>query len=83
MVLNPAEQFAQAIRDKWAERLRLRRALLDGGITQAEVAKRADVSQGTVAKLESASMWPSDVLKVRIAWALEMKPGDLWNWDRI
>lgn len=80
-MVDPAEQLAQAIREKWAERVRLRRDIL--GLTQGEVASRAEVTQSTVAKIESASMWPSDVVKVRIAWALEMKPGDLWNWNRI
>lgn len=66
----------------WGSRIVRRRAAL-GKITQAELAELIDppIAQSTIAKIETAAMFPSDILKVRIADALRVEPDYLWNWD--
>lgn len=81
MVIEPAEQFADAFRDQWGRNVRERR--LEAGWTQEQLSEKAEVSQGTIAKIEAGKAWPSDVVKVRIAWALGSKPGALWGWERV
>lgn len=76
------EQTARSILARWGRRIAERRKQL-GKMSQAELAELIDppVTQGTIAKIEKAVMWPSDRLKVRIAAALRMTPDQLWNWD--
>jgi DNA-binding XRE family transcriptional regulator len=80
VVVNPAEQFASAMRETWGERVKRRRDEL--ALTQAEACALCEISQGTLAKIEAGRMWPSDIVKVKVAWGLGCKPGTLWNWGR-
>ena len=79
-VTEPAQQLAETVREQWGRNVLARRH--EAGLTQAALAERAGVGQGTVAKIEQGRAWPSDLLKVKIAWALGSRPGQLWNWDR-
>ncbi|HMJ76158.1 MAG TPA: helix-turn-helix transcriptional regulator [Iamia sp.] len=49
-------------------------------LSQAELGRRAGVSQQTVSKIEAGLLCPHDGLKARLAAALEVTPGDLFPW---
>lgn len=71
---KPAIQHAEIVR-RFAERLReLRR---DRGLTQAELARRAAISESYVRRLESAGAAPGIDMLDRLAAAIGTIPSDL------
>lgn len=51
------------------------------GITQAELAEKCDVSNGTIGNIESGVAKPSFDLIIQISIVLEVKPEDLFHTD--
>ncbi|HEX7134791.1 MAG TPA: helix-turn-helix transcriptional regulator [Iamia sp.] len=49
-------------------------------LSQAELGRRAGVTQQTISKIEAGLVCPPDRLKARLAAALEVPPGDLFPW---
>jgi transcriptional regulator with XRE-family HTH domain len=57
---------------------RVRRARLSAGLTQADLARRADVARRTVAYIEAGQVDPLPRVRGAIATALEVDVASLW-----
>ncbi|MCU1499451.1 MAG: Helix-turn-helix domain [Acidimicrobiales bacterium] len=50
------------------------------GFSQQALARRSAVTQQTVSKVERGQVLPGDGLKLALAWALGVAPGELFAW---
>lgn len=75
---QPVATTATSLGELWGKRLHDRR--LDLGLSQAQVAKLADVAQQSIARFEAGQQIPLDRTKVALARALATNPGDLFPW---
>lgn len=62
----------------WGRRIRARREAL--GMTQVQVAQLAQLSQQAIAQYETGRFVPADNTKLRLARALGVAPGVLFEW---
>jgi predicted transcriptional regulator len=59
----------------------VREARVSADLTQLDIATAADVSHGTISRLERAKSWPLDPGRIVTAYETEcgLAPGDLWR----
>jgi DNA-binding XRE family transcriptional regulator len=62
---------------------RVERARRDLGLSQAELAASALVTQQTISKVERGTVCPHDSLKLRLAVALGQPPAHLFPWPPV
>lgn len=68
--------------ERWGDNVRkARRAFLDTGLTQVQLAERCKITQQSLSQIEKGETIPRDGLKIKIAQALGVAVADLFDWD--
>jgi HTH-type transcriptional regulator/antitoxin HipB len=69
------------LRQRWGTTIRARR--LELGLTQVELAERAGIPQANVSRIERGGYAPTDLVRIRLARALELEVRDVFTYEAV